>query len=221
MRLFVCNVARMFIIPILLSGLPALAVGKEKPKLETPGYTVLSQYTSDWGDQVEVRRYEQFIQAVTKASGDNSGFRRLAGYIFGGNTGKESISMTAPVMTTASGGELEMAFMMPSAYDLDSLPTPDDAGVGFEIVPARTVATIIFSGFTGKSRLKSMSTRLISTLERQELEVKGQPLLCRYDPPWTLPFWRTNEIQYELTDYAPIRPAAVVYESNRDQSGRD
>jgi len=65
--------------------------------IEEPKYTVLQEFENG----IEIRAYEPHLVAVTKMDGSqNSGFRVLAGYIFGGNEKEQEIAMTAPVSTT-------------------------------------------------------------------------------------------------------------------------
>ena len=83
-------------------------------------------------DAVELRLYQPSIQAVTElrsSAGTSAGFRRLAGYIFGGNEQAQSIAMTAPVQETLDKGAPVMAFTLPAEYTLDELPVPNDARV--------------------------------------------------------------------------------------------
>ena len=60
--------------------------------IEEPPFDLLDRI----GD-VEIRQYYPAVQAITQLNGSaqtSAGFRRLAGYIFGGNADGESISMT-------------------------------------------------------------------------------------------------------------------------------
>lgn len=59
-------------------------------------------------ENYEVRLYSEHLVAQTTVQGPysealNQGFRIVAGYIFGGNTKKESIAMTAPVIEKKPG----------------------------------------------------------------------------------------------------------------------
>ena len=116
---------------LLLAFIPAMANSIEEPKFE-----LLAQF-----DDIEIRRYAPTIQAVTAMPGYSSGgFRRLAGYIFGGNDKEQSIAMTAPVQETMTGSDGEMAFTLPSEYALDDLPSPDSDTVELRPVPERLAA---------------------------------------------------------------------------------
>jgi len=181
-------------------------------RVEEPSYEVVRRV----GD-VEVRAYDPVIQAVTDVAGgfdrvQSEGFRRLAGYIFGGNRQRQSIAMTAPVTTepvvlamtspvstTANPDQTHrVSFTMPAGMTLASLPEPNDPRVTLVALPRRVVAVLRFSGFSGEARVKDEQHTLLATLGRVGLATRGAPSLARYDPPWTLPFLRRNELQVEL-----------------------
>jgi len=180
---------------------------------EEPTYTA-EQVTS----RVEIRHYGPRIAAETSVTADeiaarSDGFRRLAGYIFGGNQTRQKIAMTAPVaqqnvgvrgekipMTApvsqgANGnGEWLIRFFMPAGRSLDSLPLPNDQAVQLVAVPAETVAVRRFSGSTSSQAVARETARLKRTLQETGFEPTGAPVAWFYDPPWTLPVLRRNEI---------------------------
>ncbi|MFT4824545.1 MAG: hypothetical protein ACJAUG_000596 [Halioglobus sp.] len=150
---------------------------------------------------VEIRQYEPSIHAVTRlsSSGETSqGFRRLAGYIFGGNEQSQSIAMTAPVQETLAPETPEMSFTLPAEYALEDLPVPDDDSIFIRPVPGKTVATIGFSGWATDGKVARQTTELLSVLEQNAVTVIGVPILNQYNPPWTVPFLRRNEIAVEI-----------------------
>jgi len=140
----------------------------------------------------------------------SQGFRRLAGYIFGGNTSKEEIAMTAPVLQEERSEEIAMtapvlqeeradgwwmAFVLPEGYTLESAPTPDDSRVSLrEVAPAR-IATLRYSGWNSPEKMAEHEGALREWLKAEGLEAVGAPRMASYDPPWTLPFMRRNEVQ--------------------------
>jgi hypothetical protein len=152
-------------------------------------------------EEIEVRRYGPSIQAITTmpaTTGRNSGFRRLAGYIFGGNDQDAEIAMTAPVATSATGDEAEMAFTMPAEWTMDTLPAPEDESVTLREVPAYTAAVIVFSGRATNGKVAEMEKQLFQRLAEEGIEHQGSPILNRYDPPWQLPFLRRNEVAIRI-----------------------
>ena len=176
---------------------------------EEPPFTVERRF----GD-VEIRRYGSRIAAETTIDADeeaarNEGFRRLARYIFGGNTGNTKIAMTAPVaqeqgqkiaMTApvaaqrGGTGQWVIRFFMPSSRTMDTLPTPNDERVRLVHVPGEQVAVLRFSGVATRSAIASHTDELLKTLRENKIETAGEPLMWFYDPPWTIPFRRRNEV---------------------------
>ncbi|WP_285033840.1 heme-binding protein [Mycolicibacterium sp. lyk4-40-TYG-92] len=167
---------------------------------------------------VQIRRYGRRIAAQTSVEGDeeharNAGFRRLAGYIFGANHQSGGIAMTAPVgqqRRTDTGRKIAMTapveqqgsqaggwvirFFMPAGSTLESLPTPDDERVELVEVPAETVAVLRFTGDRGADSIARHTDHLRDTLRDYGFAVAGDPSAWFYDPPWTLPWRRRNEI---------------------------
>jgi len=159
--------------------------------IEEPVYQVEKAWEAE---QIEIRAYAPRIMAVTGMNEDSdSGFRVLAGYIFGGNAEEQKIAMTAPVQQTMAG-EKEMAFMMPAEYALKDLPQPEDQRVSFREAPAYTAAVIQFSGWASAEKADENWQQLQRFLIAEGIDITGEPTLNQYNPPWTLPFMRRNEI---------------------------
>ncbi|KZX57026.1 hypothetical protein A3709_04440 [Halioglobus sp. HI00S01] len=164
--------------------------------LEEPHWDLLDTL----GD-VELRRYAPSIEARTPLrSGRESsgGFQRLAGYIFGGNDEGAKIAMTAPVGETLSGDNPVMSFTMPGAYSMDDLPTPENGSVTLHETPERLVAAVTFSGWATSSKINRYRRTLLTTLSENGINLRGEPTLNQYNPPWTPPFLRRNEIVVEI-----------------------
>ena len=173
--------------------------------IEEPVYQVEKAWEAE---QIEIRAYAPRIMAVTGMNEDSdSGFRVLAGYIFGGNAEEQKIAMTAPVQQTMAG-EKEMAFMMPAEYALKDLPQPEDQRVSFREAPAYTAAVIQFSGWASAEKADENWQQLRRFLIKEGIEIVGAPTLNQYDPPWTLPFLRRNEI------IVPVRRDVAKKESS-------
>ncbi|TGD84931.1 heme-binding protein [Mycolicibacterium sp. CH28] len=165
-------------------------------------------------DGVQLRRYGPRVAAETTVATDeesarNEGFRRLARYIFGANSGKDTIAMTTPVAQQPSekiamtapvatqqtpSGEWVIRFFVPSKYTLATLPIPNDDRVRLVPVPGETVAVLRFNGSIEPEAVATRTRQLIETLYRNGIEPVGNPLAWFYDPPWTLPFCRRNEV---------------------------
>ena len=144
----------------------------------------------------------------TPEEGQNGAFRKLAGFIFGKNQASESVSMTEPAaagkqtidMTTPvstepadDDGRRVMRFYMPSTYTRETLPKPEEDDIVIEELPALTVAVVQYA-YSGESYFEEHRDRLASWMAAEGIEATGKPLLQQYNPPWTLPWWKTNEV---------------------------
>ncbi len=163
---------------------------------------------------LEIRQYEGRIAAETLVAGDEAfarseGFRLIAGYIFGGNaasaqiamtapvaqaTGGEQIAMTAPVAQQSSAAGWRIQFFMPAKYDLATLPKPKDARVKLVQLPPQTFAVLAFSGSRSSAAVTLKQKQLSDKLNQASWTSTGEPQAWFYDPPWTLPFMRLNEV---------------------------
>lgn len=167
---------------------------------------------------VQIRRYGRRMAAQTTVDGDeeaarSAGFRRLAAYIFGANHQGDRIAMTAPVgqqQYTDTSRKIAMTapveqqgkqgrgwvirFYMPAGSTLESLPVPDDEHVELVEVPAETVAVLRFTGDRGADSIARHTAALRDTLRDYGFAADGDPSAWFYDPPWTLPCRRRNEI---------------------------
>ena len=181
--------------------------------------------------RIEIRRYAPLIVAETWVDGDmasasGTGFRRIANYIFGENARiamtvpvvaepqqrAEKIAMTTPVtiepqlddsIAFASARRWRIHFVMPSQYTLATLPKPLNPEVQLREVPAKTFAALTYSGTTNEFITQEKGAELLEWLKVQKIEIIGSPQLARYNPPWTLPLLRRNEILQEIRLTAP------------------
>lgn len=197
------------------------AIGGIRHGTEEPPYTA-EQLTG----RVEIRRYGERIAAETTVVADevaarSDGFRRLAGYIFGRNQARQKIDMTAPVAqesgqargesismtaplaeSTGADGEWLIRFFMPAERSLESLPQPNDEAVRLVTVPAETIAVRRFRGSTSAQAVARETAQLMQTLTETGFEQIGAPAAWFYDPPWTLPLLRRNEIAIQVESHA-------------------
>ena len=212
---------------------------------EQPPYEVVGRV-----GEAEIRRYAPQIAAEALVEGPvetarNEGFRRVAGYIFGDNTTRASVAMTAPVVQgrEAAGGSQSIAmtspvvqsraqrsesiamtapvvqarsesiamtspvvqkstgaetwsiqFIMPSKYTMDTLPQPNDPRVRLVEIPARTFAVVRFSGLGRQDAVAKHEQALNAALAGSSWRASGDVVTWYYDPPWTVPFLRRNEV---------------------------
>ena len=180
---------------------------------DEPKYQVLSDY-----GHIQVRHYSAMVVAQTEVTADyknssSQGFQRLAGYIFGGNKKQqkiamtspviqeqeaENMAMTAPVIQQKSGSVWLMAFVLPKGYSVSTAPAPLDPAVIINEIPGKKVAVIRYSGRLSEQGIEEKSAELTDWLSQQHYQAISPPRSAAYDPPWTLPFLRRNEVHIDI-----------------------
>ena len=169
-------------------------------KIEKYKYTVLKEF-----DDFEVRQYEAAMfssvkmNAKTYEETSSSGFRVLAGYIFGGNEKNEKIAMTSPVVMEM-GDTTKMSFMVPSNLKENELPKPNNGRIYFEKQAPKVMAAIRFGGWANDDRIEKYKQKLSLELEKQGLKHIGKFNYLGYNPPYAL-IARRNEVVVELVGF--------------------
>ena len=185
---------------------------------EEPKYELIEK-----SGKLELRQYQPMLIAEVLVDGNMDqasgiGFRLIADYIFGNNITKagssqkikmtapvtiepksEEISMTIPVSLKKNSGRWQVSFVMPRKYTLDTIPLPNNKQIMLRKIPARKVAILEFSGFVNEKNTASKAQELLKWMDKKNLISTGSIELSRYDPPWTLPFLRRNEIIVEYS----------------------
>lgn len=181
-------------------------------RVEQAEYSVVKK-TKDY----EIREYPAHLVAQATVAGApdealSSGFRIVAGYIFGGNVRKESIAMTAPVVAekgeriamtapvvaTTEGQTQTISFGMPRGHTLETLPTPTDPRVKIVAVPAKKYAALRFSGYRTEGRIQAMQEELRAALARDGVTIHGSLAYAGYNAPWTPPWMTRHEVLAEV-----------------------
>ena len=209
----------------VLVFLTSILIASTAMATEEPKYVLLEK-----SEPFELRAYAPLIVAEVKVDGDldaasAQGFRLIAAYIFGKNQVAEKIAMTAPVgiessdqnksakiaMTApvkieggkpleAAANQWTVSFVMPAEYTLASLPKPLNPQINIREVPAEKRAVITFSGFYNEDKVQEKTQALREWMKTKNLKPVGEPQFARYNPPWTLPFMRRNEIMIQVLD---------------------
>ena len=180
---------------------------------EQPKYAVVSVK-----NDIEVRDYAPMIVAEVETTGEREeaitkGFNILADYIFGNNKSSSKVAMTAPVTQQESrkiamtapvtqqnvDGKWQVRFMMPSNYNLSSLPQPNNAAIQLNEVPSKRFVVIRFSGIATESVLKKNLAKLHDHIREERIKTVSEPTYAFFNPPWTLPPMRRTEIMIEIS----------------------
>ena len=198
------------VVAVVLLG--AALWGPIVSNVEQPKYQVVES-----SGNIEIRDYAPQIVAEAEVTGDRrdaigKGFRIIADYIFGNNTsaqkvpmtapvtqqGSEKIAMTAPVTQQGDGNTWRVRFVMPSSYTIETLPKPNNPAVKLKEIGAKRCAAIRFSGMAGEDSLKRRTEELNAFISATNLTSLSAPTYAFYNPPWTLPFLRRNEVMVEI-----------------------
>ena len=179
-----CALKFFLVTSLLLTGSIAMA-------LEEPQYEVIADI-----DDIEIRRYDPYIVAEVDVPNGNSGFRALAGYIFGDNDQGEKMEMTAPVESreSAVSDQYTYSFVMERKYSLDTLPRPENDEIRLLERPERIVAVRRFSGRWTDKNFRRHLDELMQALEEEGIKPAGAPEQARYNGPFTPSFLRRNEV---------------------------
>ena len=163
-----------------------------------PKYEVLESY-----DKIELRLYEPFLVAEVESSGIRneairSGFRILANYIFGNNTASTKLPMSVPVTQQKIGDSWKVRFMLTEASDLENIPKPNNQLIQLLSIPRKKFAAIRFSGIANDEKIERYTQQLRKFADSHKWLLDDKPILAFYNPPWTLPFLRRNEVLIEV-----------------------
>jgi len=197
-----------------------IIAGESAMSLEQPKYEVLYKEGA-----IEYRQYEPYLVAETVIENvddynraGNEGFRRLFRYITGSNEAQAKIAMTAPVQQAPEGEKIAMtapvqqtgdtdgwriAFMLPTKYTFENAPIPTDSRVQVRAVPGRLFAVLRYSGRWTERNFTTRSTELLKLIDEERIEPMGEIRSALYNPPYTLPFMRRNEVMVAV-DRLPV-----------------
>lgn len=125
----------------------------------------------------------------------------------------EKVSMTAPVVMKSGEGpdgadnaEQSMRFFLPSKYKtVEEAPAPTNPVVNLKLVQdGRYEAVMQFSGGSGMKRAPEQAKKLKEMLQKDDAKVTGDWSFHGYNPPFSLPWFRRNEIHF------PVDPASFI-----------
>ena len=198
---------------------PAMAI--EEPKYEV----VTADAQFEVRHYAPILIAETIVEGDMDAA-SSKGFRLIADFIFGNNLSsdtdkKSKIAMTAPVTVEPQSSKIAMTapvtvepqaaessmkttktwrinFVMPSQYTLATIPKPKNNAVTLREVPSKYFIVHKYSGFNTISRVQAKTDEAVEWATKRSYKIIGTPQLSRYDPPWTLPMFRRNEIMIEI-----------------------
>ena len=90
------------------------------------------------------------------------------------------------------------SFVLPASYTLETTPLPSNPEVKLAVIPRKKVAVIRYAGSWKEQTMREKSEELDEWIQANGLKRLSKPRSARYDPPWTLPFLRRNEIMIDI-----------------------
>jgi hypothetical protein len=190
MKMFIIIMAVAILLIVLFQSFIIMPANKT----EEQKYLLVRKYKD-----FEIRFYPSATIATINSNArtyrdlSGPGFRKLAGYIFGGNESNTKISMTAPVQMDINDSVSTMSFVMPSAYTKENLPKPNDPNVRIQNTADEYVAVIRFGGYASDEDLKFYSEKLQNLLKENGIAPFGNYRFLGYNPPFQF-IGRRNEI---------------------------
>ena len=201
------------LLPLYLAGCSVVGIQGD---IEQRPYEVVSTLSDD----IEIRQYAERIAVETTVTSDdpgdarNAAFRLLFAYISGANEANAEIAMTVPVETPDAAGRVAMTapvesqvgqagtitirFFLPGRFTPESAPVPTDQRVRLVMVPEQRFAVLTFSGSRRQQAVSTRVAQLRVALQALDLDAEGSARALFYDPPWTLPWFRRNEVAIEM-----------------------
>ncbi len=163
------------------------------------GYATAPYHVVQTDGKFELRDYPVLVVAETPMHGADSAFMRLFHFIGGRNAMQQKIAMTTPVfMNHTTSTNATMAFVMPEKLGTNGVPPPTETAVVIKQVPAGRFAVLRFSGWRSKKNSAAALAQLTAWLAQEKVVPTGEPVFAYFDPPWTLPFWRRNEVMLRV-----------------------
>ncbi len=201
------------LLPLYLAGCSVVGIQGD---IEQPPYEVVSTLSDD----IEIRQYAERIAVETTVTSDdpgdarNAAFRLLFAYISGANEANAEIAMTVPVERTSASQRIEMTapvesqigetstmtmrFFLPRRYTLESAPKPTDERLRLVLMPEQRFAVLTFSGSRNQQVVSARVEQLRAALKARDLNPGISARAFFYDPPWTLPWFRRNEVAIDV-----------------------
>ena len=146
----------------------------------------------------EIRKYPDRLVVETETSEQNSGFKRLFKYISGNNKDKKEIKMTTPVTQTEKNGNMTMQFYIPTEFNENNVPNPNNLEVKVLNIKGGLYAAIVYSGRASDGNYNKHKNILEDQLKKDKISIISKPIRATYNSPFTLPMLRRNEVIFKI-----------------------
>lgn len=190
------NIFIIFVVIVLL--FLGIAIWQLHDHTPTVNYTLI-----ETNHAFEIREYPAMLVAQTEVVGDksiaiNNGFAVLSSYLSGNNKNKQNIRMTTPVLLQQNKDEWFVTFILPDTYSESTVPKANVAHIHIKQIPAKKYIVMRFTGLGTEKQLDKHIKLMKDYVAYNNIMTVGEPIIAFYNPPWTLPFLRRNEIMLEI-----------------------
>ena len=146
----------------------------------------------------EIRKYSERLVAQAINDKDNGTFRKLFNYISGDNNSSKKIEMTTPVTQIKKNNMSFMQFYLPAEFNKNTTPIPTNSDVEITLMKEGYFAAITYSGRSSDKNFIKYSKILREKLLEDKILINGFAIKATYNPPWTLPLFRRNEVMFNI-----------------------
>jgi hypothetical protein len=164
---------------------------------ETASYEVIKALSN----KIEIREYKNMVLATisTDEESQNNNFRTLFKFISGGNEEQQEIKMTTPVFQQNINNKQSMSFVMPDRFVKGDIPKPNNKNIKIELLENTKFIVIGFSGRATDNNFNKYQKVLERAIEENDLKADlSTPINAYYNAPWTIPFFKRNEVLFRL-----------------------
>ncbi len=149
-------------------------------------------------DIYEIRNYADRLVVQVISKSDNNSFRKLFNYISGANNTSQKIAMTVPVTQTKKDNEYYMQFYLPSKFNKETMPIPNNSDIEIATIQEGYYAVIKYSGRSSDKNFEKHSEILRDKLSEDKILIKGNAIKATYNAPFTLPIFKRNEAMFSV-----------------------
>jgi DNA gyrase inhibitor GyrI len=177
---------------LIFLTIPNIAMSYETAKYEV---------TKTISDKIEIREYKNIVLATISQDGEsqNNNFRTLFKFISGSNEREQEIKMTTPVFRQNISNKQSTSFVMPDSFVKDSIPKPNNKNIKIELLENTKFIVIRFSGRAVDKNFNKYQRILESAIKENGLKADlKNPINAYYNAPWTIPFFKRNEVLLRL-----------------------
>ena len=149
-------------------------------------------------DIYEIRFYSERLVVETKNNINSSAFKKLFKYISGANSSSKKIEMTVPVTQIKKDNSNYMQFIIPSKFNLKTIPGPTNLDVQISRIKEGYFGVIEYTGRSTATNFIKYSKILSEKLSDDKILIRGSPIKATYNGPFTLPILRRNEVMFNV-----------------------